>query len=42
MLLQVARDHVITDWRFSEQGLATEEEFGSGYPAGKGGHVTAK
>lgn len=32
--MQVARDHVVTDWRFPEQGLTTQEEFGSGYPAG--------
>ena len=36
IFLQVTRDHVIADWRFSEEKLIAEGEFGSGYPAGEG------
>ena len=31
----MTRDHVIADWRFSEESLITEGEFGSGYPSGR-------
>lgn len=30
----MTRDHIVTDWKFPEQGLITQEDFGSGYPAG--------
>lgn len=39
--MQVARDRVIADWRFSEEKLITNGEFGSGYPAGEGNQLTA-
>ncbi|XP_065899966.1 ribonuclease H2 subunit A-like isoform X3 [Dysidea avara] len=33
---KVARDHVVSSWKFPEMGHSSDnEEFGSGYPAGK-------